>query len=65
VLDEADAALDDANVLLFNKLIKDISANSQIVIVTHNKNSMEVADNLLGITMEKEGISTAVSVNLN
>ena len=65
VLDEADAALDDANVLLFNKLIKDISANSQIIIVTHNKNSMEVADNLLGITMEKEGISTMVSVNLN
>jgi len=65
MLDEADAALDDANILLFNKLIKDISVNSQIIIVTHNKNSMEVADNLLGITMEKEGISTMVSVNLN
>lgn len=65
VLDEVDAALDDANVLLLNNLIKDISSNSQIIMVTHNKNSMEVADSLVGITMEKDGVSTVVSVNLN
>ena len=65
VLDEVDAALDDANITLFNELIKDISANSQIILVTHNKKSMEVADNLLGVTMEKQGISTTVSVSFN
>ncbi len=65
VLDEVDAALDDANIALFNKLIKDISQKSQIVMVTHNKRTMEVAENLYGITMQNQGISTLVSVNLN
>ncbi len=65
ILDEVDAALDDANINLFNNLIRDISASSQIILVTHNKKTMEIADNLFGITMEKQGISTMVSVNLN
>ena len=65
VLDEVDAALDDANISLFNNLVKDISANSQIIMVTHNKRSMEVAEYLFGITMQKQGISTMVSVALN
>jgi chromosome segregation protein len=65
VLDEVDAALDDANISLFNNLLKDISANSQIIMVTHNKRSMEVSEYLFGITMQKQGISTMVSVALN
>ena len=65
ILDEVDAALDDANISLFNNLIKDIAASSQIVLITHNKRTMEIADNLFGVTMEKQGISTVVSVNLN
>jgi len=65
ILDEADAALDDANVSLFNQLIKDVSASSQIVMITHNKRTMEVAGHLFGITTQKHGISTIVSVNLN
>ena len=65
ILDEVDAALDDTNVSLFKKLLKEISENSQIIFVTHNKRSMEVADNLFGITMEKKGITSSVSVNLN
>ncbi|MBE9545961.1 MAG: chromosome segregation protein SMC, partial [Proteobacteria bacterium] len=65
VLDEVDAALDDANISLFNKLLKDISANSQVILVTHNKRTMEFADNLHGVTMEKQGISTMVSVSLH
>lgn len=65
VLDEVDAALDDANILLFNRLIKDIAKNSQIIMITHNKKTMEVAENLYGITMQNHGISTLVSVNLN
>lgn len=65
VLDEVDAALDDANISLFNDLVKDISADSQIIMVTHNKKTMEVAEYLFGITMQKHGISTMVSVALN
>jgi chromosome segregation protein len=65
ILDEVDAALDDANIALFNQFVKDISERSQIVLVTHNKKTMEVADNLFGVSMEKKGISTLVSVNLN
>jgi chromosome segregation protein len=65
VLDEVDAALDDANTNLFNRLIKDISGKSQVVMITHNKSTMEVADSLFGVTMQKQGISSLVSVNLN
>ena len=65
VLDEVDAALDDVNTNLFNRLIKDISGKSQIVMITHNKCTMEVADSLFGVTMQKQGISSLVSVNLN
>ncbi|MCD6486582.1 MAG: chromosome segregation protein SMC [Syntrophobacterales bacterium] len=65
ILDEADAPLDDANISLFRELLKDISANSQIVFITHNKSTMEAADNLIGVTMEKNGISTTVSVSMN
>jgi chromosome segregation protein len=60
-----DAALDDANILLFNQLIKDLSAGSQIVMITHNKRTMEAASHLVGITMQNDGISTIVSVNLH
>ena len=65
ILDEVDAALDDANILLFNRLIKDLSASSQIVMITHNKRTMEVASHLFGVTMQHHGISTIVSVSLN
>lgn len=65
VLDEVDAALDDANICLFSNLVKDISAGSQIVMVTHNKKTMETAEYLFGVTMQKQGISTMVSVSLN
>jgi chromosome segregation protein len=65
VLDEVDAALDDANTNLFNRIIKDVSAKSQVVMITHNKSTMEVADSLFGVTMQKQGISSLVSVSLN
>jgi chromosome segregation protein len=65
VLDEVDAALDDANIALFNRLVKDISEKSQVIMVTHNKRTMEVASHLFGVTMQKHGISSLVSVTLN
>jgi len=63
LLDEIDAPLDDANVYRFNDLLKVIGEKSQIIMITHNKRSMEFADTLFGITMEQKGISKIVSVN--
>jgi chromosome segregation protein len=64
LLDEIDAPLDDANVNRFNDLLKLIGKKSQIIMITHNKNSMEFADMLFGITMETKGVSKVVSVDL-
>ncbi len=65
LMDEIDAPLDEANVFRFNNLLKLIGEKSQIIMVTHNKNSMEFADMLFGITMETKGVSKVVSVNLD
>ncbi|MEJ2727553.1 MAG: chromosome segregation protein SMC [Deltaproteobacteria bacterium] len=65
LLDEIDAPLDEANVYRFNDLLKLIGEKSQIIMITHNKKSMEFADTLFGITMEEKGISKVVSVNFD
>ena len=65
LLDEIDAPLDEANVIKFNTMLKKIGKKSQIIMITHNKRSMEFADILFGITMEQKGISKMVSVNLD
>lgn len=62
VLDEVDAPLDDANIDRFTKLIKEFSFNTQFIIVTHNKRTMESAENMYGVTMQEEGISKLVGV---
>jgi chromosome segregation protein len=64
LMDEIDASLDDTNVFRFNDLLRLIGDKSQIIMITHNKSSMEFADMLFGITMEKKGVSKIVSVNL-
>jgi chromosome segregation protein len=64
LLDEVDAPLDDANVFRFNDLVREMSKRSQIIVVTHNKHTMEVAKKLYGVTMQERGVSTMVSVNL-
>ncbi|MBA3017587.1 MAG: chromosome segregation protein SMC [Proteobacteria bacterium] len=64
IMDEIDASLDEANIFRFNNLLKIIGEKSQIIMITHNKKSMEFAGTLFGITMEKKGISKIVSVNL-
>lgn len=64
LLDEIDAPLDEANVVRFNNLMQVIGEKSQIIMITHNKKSMEFADMLFGVTMEHKGISKIVSVNL-
>jgi chromosome segregation protein len=64
LLDEIDAPLDEANIDRFAKLLKKIGQNSQIILITHNKLTMQTAETLYGITMEDPGISKIVSVNL-
>ena len=65
LLDEVDAALDDANVGRFNSLITDMAAVSQFLVITHNKRTIEVADVLYGVTMEQKGVSKLVGVELS
>jgi chromosome segregation protein len=64
ILDEVDAPLDDANIARFLKLIKRFTDNTQFIIITHNKLTMEQAETLYGITMSRPGISQIVSVDL-
>jgi len=65
ILDEVDAPLDDANVGRFVKVIKEFSKDTQFLVVTHNKVTMESADALHGVTMEEPGVSKLVSVKMN
>lgn len=62
ILDEVDAPLDDANIKRFIRLINKFSENTQFIIVTHNKLTMEAAQTLYGVTMEEEGVSKIVAV---
>jgi len=64
ILDEVDAPLDDSNIDRFTRILRKFSDNTQFVVVTHNKQTMEAANALYGVTMEEEGISKLVSVRL-
>ena len=65
LLDEVDSSLDDANIGRFATVLQELSGQSQFILVTHNKTTMEIADALYGITMENPGVSKVVSVKLN
>lgn len=62
ILDEVDAPLDDANIDRYIRIIREFSKNTQFIMITHNKRTMQAADALYGVTMEEEGISKLVSV---
>ncbi len=64
LLDEVDAPLDDMNVTRFAALIKEMSESVQFLIITHNKITMEMADYLMGVTMQEPGVSRLVSVDV-
>lgn len=64
ILDEVDAPLDDSNVARFNKLVRDYSKNTQFMIVTHNKRTMEASDCLFGVTLGDVGTSRLLSVKI-
>jgi chromosome segregation protein len=65
VLDEIDAPLDDVNVYRFNQLVKEIGQQSQVVMITHDRQTMEVANALFGVTMEQKGISKLISLDMS
>ena len=65
ILDEIEAALDDANVYRYAEFLKLFSKNTQFIIITHRKGTMEVSDIIYGVTMEEKGISKVVSVDLS
>lgn len=65
ILDEVEAPLDDANIGRYINVIREFSKNTQFLVVTHNKRTMEMADVLYGVTMEQQGVSKIISVRMN
>ncbi len=65
ILDEVDAPLDDTNIRKFTRALKSFTKDTQFIVVTHNKLTMEAADYLYGVTMEKKGVSKLVSVKFD
>jgi chromosome segregation protein len=65
LLDEVDAALDDANIDRFCAMVKEFAVESQMLIVTHNKKTMEMADRIYGVTTRDAGVSTIISAELS
>lgn len=65
MLDEVDAPLDDANVGRFCNLVKEMSKTVQFIVITHNKVTMEMAQHLIGVTMNEPGVSRIVSVDID
>jgi len=64
LLDEVDAPLDDANISRFNEQVLQMAKDSQFILITHNKRTMEIAETLYGVTMEEPGVSKIVSVRM-
>ena len=64
VLDEVDAALDETNALCFAKVLKNLAKDTQFVLITHNRSTMEAAEVLYGITMGDDGVSKLFSLKL-
>ncbi|WIO73333.1 chromosome segregation protein SMC [Porticoccaceae bacterium LTM1] len=65
MLDEVDAPLDDANVGRYIRMVKEMSEHVQFIYITHNKIAMELADQLMGVTMHEPGVSRLVTVDVN
>ena len=64
LLDEVDAPLDDANTERFSQLVKKMSAQTQFLFISHNKITMEIANQLVGVTMQERGVSRVVAVDM-
>jgi chromosome segregation protein len=64
MLDEVDAPLDDSNTVRFCEMVKRMSTNTQFVFISHNKIAMEMAQQLIGVTMQEQGVSRIVEVDM-
>jgi chromosome segregation protein len=64
MLDEVDAPLDDVNVGRYARMVKDMSQHVQFIYITHNTIAMEMADQLMGVTMHEPGVSRLVTVDI-
>ena len=64
IFDEVDAPLDDTNIDKFNTIIRDFSANSQFIVVSHNKRTIASTDIIYGVTMVEQGVSRVVAVDI-
>ena len=64
LLDEVDAPLDDANTERYAKLVKEMAAGTQFLFISHNKIAMEMAEQLIGVTMQEQGVSRIVAVDM-
>jgi chromosome segregation protein len=64
LLDEVDAPLDDANTERYAKLVKTMSSGTQFLFISHNKIAMEMAEQLIGVTMQEQGVSRIVAVDM-
>ena len=65
ILDEVDAPLDDANIGRFVRMLEGLKDETQFVLITHSRRTMEIADQLYGVTMEEPGVSKLVSVKFS
>ncbi|MGE3798813.1 MAG: AAA family ATPase, partial [Thermomicrobiales bacterium] len=64
LLDEVDAALDEANIVRFRERLQELAQETQAVIITHNRGTIEVADSLYGVSMRDDGVSTVLSLRM-
>ncbi len=65
ILDEVDAALDEANNQRFNLIVQEFLEQSQFIVITHSKRTMTIADQLYGVTMQEQGVSKRVAVKFD
>jgi chromosome segregation protein len=64
LLDEVDAPLDDANTERYARLVAEMSTSTQFLFISHNKIAMEMAEQLIGVTMQEQGVSRIVAVDM-
>ena len=65
LLDEVDAALDEANVVRFREQLQALAGQTQVIVVTHNRGTIEIADTLYGVSMGPSGVSQVLSLRLS
>ena len=65
VLDEVDAMLDESNISRFRELLKELAKDTQFILITHNRNTVQVADVIYGVTMGRDSVSQSISLKLD